>query len=189
MSNPTETVPNNFTAVNESSTQDMAVKALNHGEWTSNADAPNSYPYPPPASKRRIDEVEESTSVDGARPTPPPGINGSRPTTSDADADAQTVQAQATSRDTNGQSFMDEAHMAELLQSDARQISEDQSEHLENDSHMNGSPSAVDGTSPQDSAVNSGDAPIITNAGLQVDMKKRKRVCSTAEALYYKLKL
>jgi hypothetical protein len=180
MSATTENGPNGFTAVNDGGmAQNLAVKALNHKDWT-NGDSSNGYspsPYANQQGKRRIGDVE--SSGDEARPPPPPpaqsAMNGSRPAESTEDARSSQAHA-AASRESNGNGFMDEAQMAELLQQGARQASESQSENMENESPNRGSQSAAEGTSPADPNANSGDVPIITNAGLQVDMKKRKRV-------------
>jgi hypothetical protein len=109
MSETPETAPNGFTAVNDGGMANLAVKALNHKDWTnSNGDSPNGYTsYPNPQPKRRIGDIDDSGD-EARQPPPPPGLNGSRPTDS-TEIDPRTGQAHAAaSRDSNGNGFMDE---------------------------------------------------------------------------------
>ncbi|KAF2672777.1 hypothetical protein BT63DRAFT_136362 [Microthyrium microscopicum] len=160
---------NSFTAVNDDSVRSLAVKALDHNdkEWSNSNGDPNAYqPYPATAPKRRFGEMEaggEEITIRGSA-TISPGVSG--PTT-DGAADARSGPPNvAAPREYN----LNDQQIANLIQQE-----DSRPDPLTNGSPQNRmSQSSQEGPSPDQNGA-AGDVSVITNAGLQVDMRKRKR--------------
>jgi hypothetical protein len=116
-------------------------------------------------AKRRFGDVERGSddtqhNRNGSTSTSP-GLNGARPHTNGNDTDPRLTQSQSgAARDSNWNSQMDDARMAQLLQAESNARPE------------NGL--SQSGAKP-DAPPTSSDL-VTTKAGLQYDQKKRKRV-------------
>jgi hypothetical protein len=178
---------NGFTAVNErlsppstSTARHADTPPLQQRESWSHANgesAPSSEnkslsPQSTLPAKRRYVDVEPGSddsqhNRNGSTSTSPE-INGSRPHTNGNDTDPRLTQSQSgASRDSNWNSQMDDARMAQLLQAES---------NVRPENGLSQSGAKPDGpVSSPDGPLTSSDL-VTTKAGLQYDQKKRKRV-------------